>query len=80
MAGKLFIAKNYKINKNFGEVSRNAFQSEFQNIDFDHKEAAANEINQWVRTLSTEEDLYNYNILLLILLYVFLFYDTYIKI
>ncbi|XP_050671023.1 alaserpin-like isoform X4 [Leptidea sinapis] len=47
-ASKIYVAKNYELNEQFAEVSRDVFHSEVQNLDFVDNQRAANEVNAWV--------------------------------
>lgn len=47
-ANKIYIGKNYELNSAFADVSRDAFDSEIQNIDFGENVKTASEINTWV--------------------------------
>ncbi|XP_045765078.1 antichymotrypsin-2-like isoform X2 [Maniola jurtina] len=47
-ASKIYVAKNYELNSEFAALTRDIFGSEVQNLDFNQKGSAANEINAWV--------------------------------
>ncbi|XP_045765085.1 alaserpin-like isoform X3 [Maniola jurtina] len=47
-ANKIYIGKDYELNKDFAAVSKETFDSEIKNIDFGENAKAATEINTWV--------------------------------
>lgn len=47
-ANKVYIRNKYSLNDQFAVVSKDVFNSEVQNIDFDQNDKAAAEINAWV--------------------------------
>lgn len=47
-ANKIYIRNNFTLNVEFASTTKDSFNSEIQNIDFEQKENAANEINTWV--------------------------------
>ncbi|XP_069354891.1 alaserpin-like isoform X2 [Maniola hyperantus] len=47
-ASKIYIGKDYELNKDFAVVTKETFDSEVKNIDFGENVKAATEINTWV--------------------------------
>lgn len=47
-ANKIYINNDFTINKEFAESSKEAFNTEVQNIDFKQEDQATDEINDWV--------------------------------
>ncbi|CAH2268023.1 jg10211 [Pararge aegeria aegeria] len=48
VASKIYVAKGFELNSEFVAVTRDTFDSEVQNLDFNQKQNAANEVNTWV--------------------------------
>ncbi|KAJ8732154.1 hypothetical protein PYW08_014884 [Mythimna loreyi] len=48
MANKVYVRKGEVLNEEFAVLSRDVFNSDVQNIDFEKKEDAAKEMNTWV--------------------------------
>ncbi|CAG9560273.1 unnamed protein product [Danaus chrysippus] len=47
-ASKIYVAKNYELNSDFADLTRNVFGSEVANVDFNENVQVANEVNQCV--------------------------------
>ncbi|XP_061377811.1 alaserpin-like isoform X3 [Danaus plexippus] len=47
-ASKIYVAKNFELNSEFADLTRNVFGSEVANVDFNENVKVANEVNQWV--------------------------------
>lgn len=50
LANKIYVRKDYSLNDTFAALSKNVFDSEIENIDFQQNVKAAAEINAWVNT------------------------------
>lgn len=48
IANKIYVKENFPIKETFKNSSLQTYQAEAQNINFNEKETAANQINQWV--------------------------------
>ncbi|KAF5298606.1 hypothetical protein FQR65_LT09701 [Abscondita terminalis] len=49
-ANKIYVNKTIKLKNDYETIAKNTFKSEVQNINFEDKNAATNEINKWVET------------------------------
>lgn len=47
-ANKIYVKKNFEINKDFKNTAINSFKSDIENIDFEQKSEAASVMNDWV--------------------------------
>ncbi|XP_031357286.1 antichymotrypsin-2-like [Photinus pyralis] len=47
-ANKIYVKNGYKINEEYKNIAQNSFGAEIQNINFEEKNAAAAEMNDWV--------------------------------
>ncbi|KAK5639343.1 hypothetical protein RI129_011835 [Pyrocoelia pectoralis] len=47
-ANKVYVKNGYKLKEDYKNIAQNSFDAEIQNINFENKQAAANEMNAWV--------------------------------
>ncbi|KAK5639762.1 hypothetical protein RI129_010573 [Pyrocoelia pectoralis] len=54
-ANKVYVKNGYKLREGYKNTAKNSFEAEIQNINFENKQAAANEMNAWVAAKTNDK-------------------------